>query len=85
MINKHYEPCENESEGVLLTATDIKVYLEKMTGQKLTLDRIGKELSRLKYAQIHKRFGLTTKRVYVVKFADETCNTQFPNNQPFGK
>lgn len=85
LINKHYEPCENESEGVLLTATDIKVYLEKLTGQKLTLDRIGKELSRLKYAQIHKRFGTTTKRVYVVKFVDETCNTQFPNNQPFSK
>ena len=50
-----------------LTATDIKIILEKHTQQKLSLDRIGKELKRLGYEQKHIKIGSSTKRVYLVK------------------
>lgn len=83
LINKYYEPTGNESEGVFLTATDIKVYLEQKSQQKLTLDRIGKELSRLGYVQLHKKLSGVTKRVYLVKFTENGVTSQFPVNQPF--
>jgi len=55
-----------DSEGELLTASQIKVILEDLTRQKLILDRIGKELKRLGYDQKHVRHNGSTKRVYTV-------------------
>lgn len=49
-----------------ITATDIKVKLERLSGQKLILDRIGKELKRLGFVQEHIKEGRGTKRYYTV-------------------
>lgn len=50
-----------------MTATQIKVILEKHTQQRISLDRLGKELKRLGYSQKHVKIGKSTKRVYLVK------------------
>lgn len=50
-----------------MTATAIKVILEKHTQQRIGLDRIGKELKRMGYEQKHVRMSGGTKRVYLVK------------------
>lgn len=50
-----------------LTASEIKVIIEKQTNQRLSLDRIGRELKRLGYEQKHIRIDGSTKRVYLVE------------------
>lgn len=68
LIQKYFEPGkENIDKG--MTATDIKVFLEHKTNQKLILDRIGKELKRMKFVQSSIRLagGGGVKRLYWVK------------------
>ncbi|TWF38835.1 primase-like protein [Chitinophaga polysaccharea] len=51
LINRYYElpAAGNQFNVVPRTTTDIKVRLEKLTMQRLSLDRIGKEMARLGY------------------------------------
>jgi predicted P-loop ATPase len=64
LLSKYFEP----GGDVQMTATDVKVYIENKTNQRLSLDRIGKELKRLKFEQKHiKLSNGGTKRVYLVK------------------
>jgi predicted P-loop ATPase len=51
LINKHYDlPSNGDRFNITVrTATDIKVRLEQMSQQRLSLDRIGKELKRMGY------------------------------------
>lgn len=62
LINKYYSP----GGQVELTATEIKVELERNTNQKLYLKRIGIELKRLGFIQITKKVNFRTSRVYAV-------------------
>lgn len=71
LIRKYYEPGEEE-----MTATDIKVELESITRQKLILDRIGKELKKLGFKQIHRKKG----RFYLVQ---RTPDFPIRNSIPF--
>ena len=83
LINKYFDVCQNEREGMYMTATDIKVFLERNTMQKLTLDRIGKEMTRLKFVKINKRVDGNPKMVYLVKNIMQEINLQNADNQPF--
>lgn len=66
LIQKYYVPGnENDANCLWLTATDIKVRLEEASKQKLLLDRIGKELKRLRFTQKIKRVHNSTARVYL--------------------
>lgn len=49
-----------------MTASDIKVEIEGKTGQKLLLDRIGKEMQRIGFKQVSKRIDGNPKKVYEV-------------------
>ena len=60
LLQKYLQPGEAD-----MTASDIKIFLEDKTRQKLSLDRIGKELKALGFAQ-HK-INSGTKRVYKVE------------------
>jgi uncharacterized protein Smg (DUF494 family) len=53
-----------------MTATEIKNYLETHSVQKLSLDRLGKELTRIGFEQKHKKIAKTTKRVYILSKVD---------------
>lgn len=68
LITKYFEP----NGAYEVTATDIKVYIEKHTNQRLSLDRIGKELKRLGYKQTHKKLyegeRRISRRIYMVNY-----------------
>jgi predicted P-loop ATPase len=83
LINKYFEKVEMETYGAYMTATDIKVFLEKNTQQKLTLDKIGKEMTRLGYIKKTKRVDGHPKMVYLLKIVVSGENTQNVDNQPF--
>jgi predicted P-loop ATPase len=74
LILKYYEPAtiaestENTAGIEKLTASEIKVYIESKTNQRLELQKIGKELKRLGYQQAHvKTGGGSTKRCYLMR------------------
>lgn len=62
LVQRFFEPGNAEQ----MTATDIKVFIEKHTQQKLILDRVSKELKSLGFEQKHIRIGKHTKRIYMV-------------------
>lgn len=64
LIMAYFKPG-NDAE---VTATDVKVEIEKNTNQRLSLDRIGKDLKRLGFEQKHIKSNGTTRRVYCVTF-----------------
>lgn len=61
LIQKHFKKGEEA-----FTATDIKIVLENASNQKLSLDRIGKELKRMGFEQKIVKLDGATKRVYLV-------------------
>lgn len=79
LISKHFEPADGHHGAEWMTASDIKVYIENLTHQKLLLDKIGKELKRLGFVQESKLMaGRQTKRVYHV------CKLNAPENNQNG-
>jgi predicted P-loop ATPase len=62
LLMQYFKPGED-----FMTATNIKVILEKHTQQRISLDRLGKELKRLGYEQVHKKIGSGTSRMWKVK------------------
>lgn len=65
LISKYYELPKSGYEEYV-TATEIKVDLERVTMQKLSLDRIGKEMQRIGFKQVIKKLDGKTRRVYEV-------------------
>ena len=55
LISKYFEPGEGQFGIDYLTASEIKVHVELITHQKLLLDKIGKELKRMKFPRVSKR------------------------------
>lgn len=76
-----FEMSKSESELVMkyfmpgnsmqMTASEIKVYIEQKTNQRLSLDAIGKELKRLGFEQNHVRVGKRVHRFYNVVRREE--------------
>lgn len=66
LISRQFEIPENGHEEYL-TTTEIKIELEKISMQKLSLDRIGKELQRIGYIRTTKRMGDNPRKVWAVK------------------
>lgn len=60
LIQKYFEPGDEE-----MTASEVKIFLEDKTRQKLILDKIGKELKALGFVQ--RKVDSGTRRVYMVK------------------
>lgn len=54
LINKYFTPADSDF-GKPMTATDIKVYIEKESNQRLSLTRIGLELKNLGFEQNRNR------------------------------
>jgi predicted P-loop ATPase len=76
LIQKYFEPGATQ-----LTATEVKVFIESKTLQKLSLDRLGKELKRLGFEQKHAKVGAGTKRVYLVSYVNNpNTNEALPLN-----
>ena len=61
LIQKYFAPTTKE-KGTPLTATDILVYIEQESRQKLNPINVGRELKSLGFIQ--ERFGENSKRVY---------------------
>lgn len=78
LIQKYFEPGDAEQ----LTASEIKVYIEKHTNQRLILDRIAKELKRLGFEQKYIRWGASTRRVYGVNHLTGLGNAIQPPQMP---
>lgn len=68
LVSKYFAPGDEQK----MTATDIKVFIEAKTNQKLSVDRIGKELKRLGFSQGHYRIGKAVKRMYGVTVLNGT-------------
>lgn len=67
-----------------MTASDVKVFIEDYSRQKLLLDKIGKELKRLGFQQEIRRYGLSFKRVYgVEKITTDQEQKTDDNDLPF--
>jgi hypothetical protein len=66
LIQKYYIPCEKR-EGTPMTTTDIKVFIEKESNQKLSLTRIGLELKKLGFEQDFEKVNKSSRRYYYVK------------------
>lgn len=66
LILKYFNlPSEGDEE--FLTASEVRIILERNSMQKLSLDRIGKELQRIGFKQVIKKIDGKTKRVYGVE------------------
>jgi len=77
LITRFFQPAYEEPCN-LFTATDVKVWLEEKTKQKLTTDRIGKELKRLGYEQRIKKSGGHSRRCYMMHFiGNEPMKNEF--------
>lgn len=73
-ILRYYEPGDQFE----LTATDIKIHIEKLTNQKLLLDRVAKELKRLGFKQQIIKKNRATRRLYSVNEISLTGSTIAP-------
>lgn len=73
LIQKYFEPGE-----LLMTATDIKVYIEKHSQQRLSIDRISKQLKKLGFEQRHVKVGKSTARKYLVNILTPPAAEQQP-------
>ncbi len=71
LISKFYVPAKIEALATKLTASEIKVNIDKLTQQKLSLTTIGRELQRMKFVQKHVATETGTKRVYLVDIVGE--------------
>jgi len=70
LINRYYDlPANGDRFNICVrTATDVKVRLEQLSGQRLSLDRVGKELKRLGYVnKSFKKAGKPKKAYEVVE------------------
>jgi predicted P-loop ATPase len=70
LIMKWYDMPNGGTGFSYLTATDVKVEMEGKTHQKLSLDRIGKELQRLGYKQVSKKINGMPKKTYEISRRD---------------
>lgn len=78
LINKYFSIPEDDSTATFMTSTDIKVYIEKLTNQRLDKNRLGVHLNKL-FEKKNKRLnGLPRKGFYV--FENETTY-----ENPYGK
>jgi predicted P-loop ATPase len=81
LINKYFR-IPNESWLIEMSATEIKIHLEKVSMQKISLKRIGMELKRMGFESMIKKVNGKTIQVYSVMEIGE--NTPKPdNNLPF--
>lgn len=61
LLIKYFSPTGAEE----WTASDIKIYIEQRTNQRLSVTVLGRELKRLGFKQKHIKCNGTTKRVYL--------------------
>jgi hypothetical protein len=68
LIQKYYElPTRHNDFGVSeISASGIKEYLDRMSGQRCSLNKIGQELKRIGFTQLHRKANGKTTRVYQV-------------------
>lgn len=67
LVNSYFDkPAPNQFGVVELTAGEIKERLDKYTGQRTSLNKVGQELKRLGFEQVVKKTGGKTCRVYLV-------------------
>lgn len=76
LISKYFEPSTAGFGNEYMTTSDIKVFIENKTHQKLSLDKLGKELKRLGFAATVRRVTGTLGRYYQVKYVI----TDLPDN-----
>jgi hypothetical protein len=80
LIQKYFEVGEEEH----MSASEIKIYLDNKTNQKLILDKVGKELKSLGFKQIKVDSG--NRRVYCVQkkvWGDRPTGGPPPGETPF--
>lgn len=67
LINKYFEPADPTLNlGDYMTCTDMKVYIEIRSQQKLSPDKLGRELKKHGFIQQYIRFEGVQKRLYRV-------------------
>ena len=62
LLDKYFKIGED-----MLTSTEIKIIIEKYSGQKIYLDKLCKELKRKGYEQQRKLVGGSYRRCYLVE------------------
>ena len=81
LINKYFR-IPNESWLIEMSATEIKIHLEKVSMQKISLKRVGMELKRMGFESMIKKVNGKTIQVYSVMELDQNAPKQ-DNNLPF--
>ncbi len=69
LLDKYYERA-NPGQGTLLTISDIKIFIEEKTNQKLSKDKLTNELRRLEYIQ--ENLGRISRYRCLIKLPDLT-------------
>lgn len=83
MIQKFYLPGPEGSQGVQeMTATEIKIDLETKTNQKISLRKLGLELTHLKFEKRIKRRAEGTAQVYFVRDASAHNGPKYTPIEP---
>lgn len=67
LISKYFEPSTAGYGNEYMTASDIKVFIENKTHQKLSLDKIGKELKRLGFTGQIRRINKVQGKFYTTR------------------
>ncbi|MCX7745256.1 MAG: DUF3874 domain-containing protein, partial [Flavobacteriales bacterium] len=61
---------ENNNAIKLLTCTEIYNELQRQTSARLSMHKISHFLKKHGFRNLHRKYGFTTKRVYILKTAD---------------
>lgn len=69
------EPLDTHNV-ILLTATQIKDYIEEKSNQKCYPLKLGIELSALKFSKKHYKVGKTTELKYRVRYREQKEHTE---------
>jgi len=88
LIKRYYKTKEKARMGesvIYLQASEIKAYIEKQSGQKLSIWKMGQELKILGFEKIQKKIEGTPRQVYpVVTINDSVIDTDETVLEKFG-
>lgn len=68
LINKFFKVPENGYEPEIMSASEIKNYIETHSVAKVLLDRVGKEMHRLGFKQEMRRVNGKVMRIYMLQY-----------------
>lgn len=89
LIQRYLQLPENSLLGVEMSGTEVKVYIENKSNQRININRLGQELKSIGFEQSMKRVNGKFKRTYRVSMSDSAedsaggVSTHQTSDKPF--